>query len=147
MKVRKKGFTLLELLMVIMVIAILIGIALPRFRGMVEEGNVVKAKGELRTLQIAVENYYMHHTNAYPTAITGTTLTGDTPQIVSVLPTDPFNGASNYGYAQGGSKYYVIYSVGPANCTNATIDASTGNVTETGGNCIYVSNGQQDTSP
>ena len=146
MKVRKKGFTLLELLMVIMVIAILIGIALPRFRGMVEEGNVVKAKGELRTLQIAVENYYMHHTNAYPALITGTTLTGDTPQIVSVLPTDPFNGASNYGYNVSGSKYYVIYSVGPANCTGATIDATTGNVSETG-NCIYVSNGQQDTSP
>jgi general secretion pathway protein G len=147
MKKMKKGFTLLELLMVIMVIAILIGIALPRFRGMVEEGNVVKAKGELRTLQMAVESYYMHHTSIYPTAINGTQLTGDTPQLVSVLPTDPFNGVSNYGYAQGGTKYYVIYSVGPANCTSASIDSGTGNVTENGGSCIYVSNGQQDTSP
>ncbi|UCD15446.1 MAG: prepilin-type N-terminal cleavage/methylation domain-containing protein, partial [Candidatus Omnitrophota bacterium] len=51
------GFTLIELLIVIAVISILLSIALPRFRGMQEEGNIAKAKGELRTLQTAVESY------------------------------------------------------------------------------------------
>jgi general secretion pathway protein G len=151
MKIIKKGFTLLELLMVIMVIAILIGIALPRFRGMVEEGNVAKAKGELRTLQIAVESYYMHNNNTYPTtAIALTTLTTQTPQIVGILPTDPFvSPAASYGYINGGTnnKYYAIWSVGPG--TAGSITAITGSTLSesNGSSCIYVSNAGQDTQP
>lgn len=74
----KKGFTLIELLIVIAVISILIGIALPRFKGMQEEGKIAQAKAELRTLQTAVESYYIHNNNTYPatgaawqTALTG----------------------------------------------------------------------------
>ena len=64
----KRGFTIIELLIVIAVISILIGIALPRFRGMQEEGKIAQAKGELRTLQTAVESYYIHNSNTYPAA-------------------------------------------------------------------------------
>jgi ornithine carbamoyltransferase len=66
----KKGFTLIEMLIVIAVISILIGIALPRFKGMQDEGNIAKAKGELRTLQTAVESYRIHNT-AYPATYPG----------------------------------------------------------------------------
>ena len=62
----KRGFTLIELMIVMAVIAILIGIALPQFRGMQEEGLVAQAKAELMTLKTAVESYYIH-TGAYPT--------------------------------------------------------------------------------
>jgi len=146
----KKGFTLLELLMVIMVIAILIGIALPRFQGMVEEGNIAKAKGELRTLQTAVESYYMHNNNAYP-ATTSTALESAlstaSPSIIDHVPTDPFS-TSDYVYVMGGtgSKYYIIYSVGPAGNGRASITGD--EVVETNGDsCIYVSNMSQDAKP
>ena len=52
----KHGFTLIELLIVIAIISILVGITLPRFRGMQEEGNIAESKAELRTLQTAVES-------------------------------------------------------------------------------------------
>jgi len=145
----RKGFTLIELLIVIAVISILIGIALPRFKGMQDEGNIAAAKGELRTLQVAVESYYLHNTNTYPSSITGTNLTGQTPQIVAALPTDPFNPGSNYGYDRGGTEnlYYVIYSVGPAGNGSAEI-AADDTVSETNGSsCIYVSNMGTDTQP
>lgn len=143
----KKGFTLIELLIVIMVIAILIGIALPRFRGMQDEGNIAKAKGELRTLQTAVESYYIHNSNAYPAALSS--LTSQTPQIVSAIPADPFStSGASYGFVRSGTnnKYYVIYSVGPAANGSATITSDA--VAETNGSsCIYVSNAGQDTQP
>jgi len=55
--VRNKGFTILEILVVISVIAILIGIAIPRFKGMQDAANAIKAKSELRSIQAAIESY------------------------------------------------------------------------------------------
>ena len=139
----KRGFTLIELLIVIAVISILIGIALPRFRGMQDEGNIAKAKGELRTLQTAVESYYIHNNNAYPANLSA--LTSQAPLIVGAIPTDPF-GSSTYGYSTAG-RYYIIYSAGPAGNGSASVSAG-GVVTETNGaSCIYVSNTGQDSQP
>jgi len=143
----KKGFTLIELLIVIAVISILVGIALPRFRGMQDEGNIAKSKGELRTLQTAVESYYIHHNNAYPANLA--TLTSQSPQIVATLPTDPFTSGSDYGFdVSGNGNYYVLYSVGSATNGSAAV-SDAGAITETnGGSCIYVTNGTSlDTQP
>lgn len=148
----KKSFTIIELLIVIAVIAILVGIALPRFRGMQEEGKIAQAKGELRTLQTAVESYYIHNNNAYPAtgATWQTALTGATPNIIGAALTDPFNGSTQYGYATDDAspvKYYVIYSVGAGTAATATV-STTGVVTETATSCIYVTNGSsKDTQP
>ncbi|MFA4858719.1 MAG: prepilin-type N-terminal cleavage/methylation domain-containing protein, partial [Candidatus Margulisiibacteriota bacterium] len=44
----KKGFTLVELLIVMAVIAILIGIAIPSFRGMQQEAWKTQCEGDVR---------------------------------------------------------------------------------------------------
>jgi len=141
----KRGFTLIELLIVIAVISILISIALPRFKGMQDEGNIAKAKGELRTLQTAVESYYIHNSTTYPAALSD--VTSATPQIVSSTPTDPFSSTSAaYQYLRGGTnnKFYVIYSVG---LSNGTASIASDAVTQTNANVIYVSNAGTDTAP
>src|SRR3990167_6295499 len=103
----RKGFTLIELLIVIAVISILIGIILPRFRSMQDEGNIAKAKGELRTLQTAVESYYIHNNNTYPAttaAALQTALAAAVPSIIDYVPTDPFSGTgADYVYVMGGT--------------------------------------------
>ena len=150
---KSKGFTLIELLIVIAVISILIGIALPRFKGMQDEGNIAKAKGELRTLQTAVESYYIHNALAYPatgSSALETALAAATPSIITTVPTDPFSSTgADYGYVLGGTndKFYVIYSAGPgATAGSATITSNL--VVETNGNsCIYVSNVGTDARP
>lgn len=150
MRISRKSFTIIELLIVIAVIAILIGIALPRFRGMREEGLIAQAKGELRTLQTAVESYYIHN-NSYPSTFPDD-LEGATPNIIgTTAPTDPFNGANDYGWATDGASpvvYYVIYSVGPGGDGSATVSAA-GAVTESNGDsCIYITNGgSEDSTP
>lgn len=152
MSSRRKGFTIIELLVVITVIAILVGIALPRFKGMQDEGNIAKAKAELRTLQSAVESYYIHNSNAYPAtgaAALQTALAAAVPSIINYVPTDPFSSTgADYGYVLGGtnSKFYVIYSAGPAGNGSAVITSDA--VVETNGSsCIYASNAGQDTQP
>lgn len=139
----RKGFTILELLIVIAVIAILVGIALPRFKGMQDEGNIAKAKGELRTLQTAVESYYIHNNNTLPTTLAA--LAGAVPNLVGTttsMPKDPFvaGGATDYGYSPG-TVYFAIYSVGPSGDGAAGVPNATTGVSTVTGSCIYVTNG------
>ncbi len=135
---KKTGFTLIELLIVISVIAILMSIALPRFKGMQQEANIAKSKSDLRTLQSAVESYFIHN-NAYPATLTA--LTTANPQIILTVPQDPFANA-DYGYAlSANGSYFVVYSIGYTANGSAVID-NTGVVTQTNGaSCIYASNG------
>lgn len=138
----RKGFTILELLIVIAVIAILVGIALPRFRGMQDEGNIARAKGELRMLQTAVESFYIHNDNTLPDTLAE--LSDAKPQIApAVIPGDPFG--TDYMLVPGDDGEYIIYSAGPGGDGAASfVD---GEVTDTN-NCIYVTNASPvDTKP
>lgn len=139
---KNKGFTLIELLIVIAVISILIGIALPRFKGMQDEGNRARAKGELRTLQTAVESFKIHAANsALPTGLGNLNANTTVPNIIgTTLPTDPFNQGTNYGYAANGG-YYAIWSVGPGGSATITGITSAGAITGSAGDDIYVTNG------
>ncbi|MBF0331029.1 MAG: prepilin-type N-terminal cleavage/methylation domain-containing protein [Candidatus Omnitrophica bacterium] len=132
-KEKKKGFTILEILVVLSVIAILIGIAVPRFKGMQDAANVTKAKSELRVYQAAVESI-KNMTGAYPvtTANLGSVLASASPVITTAL-VDPFSTTgADYNYIANGS-YYVISSVGSAGTGSVTaIHNTTGIVTKTG---------------
>ncbi len=147
----RRGFTLVELLIVIMVIAILIGIALPRFRGMQDEASMTKAAAELRTLQTAVESWYIHRNpHAYP-AIGATwennlVLATTRPQIISAVLLDPFNGSSQYQYVLSpNSLYYVIFSLGPDRAADITGIDNAGVISGGPDDDIYISNGQSGT--
>ena len=109
------GFTLIEMMIVIAVIAILLGVLLPQFRGTQDEARMQRGRSELRTVATALESYYIHNSNAFPSALSS--LTTATPRIVSSIPNDPFRGGSNaYSYFRDGGAtpvYYVAFSYGP----------------------------------
>ncbi len=125
----KKGFTILELLVVISVLVILIGIAIPRFKGMQDAAKVAQAKGELQTMQAAIESYYMNQTTkAYPASnatVGASVLSTQSPQIISSTPPyDPFGSTSTTEYIytkSANGNHYVIYSVGAAGSGSASI--------------------------
>jgi prepilin-type N-terminal cleavage/methylation domain-containing protein len=127
----KRAFTLIELMIVMAVMAILVGIALPRFKGMREEGNIAKAEGELRTLKTAIESYAMHHGNAYPASSTTPYASyldasaAPGPQLIASVLYDPFASGSTteYYYVRGsgsGTDYYAICSRGPDGAVDVT---------------------------
>lgn len=111
-----KGFTLIELLIVIAVIAILVGITVPRFLGMRDEANMAVAAGETSALKAAVEAYRIHK-NVFPGVAVAwqSELVATKPQLVESELYDPFGATSitEYKYdVSGDFRYYVIWSVG-----------------------------------
>lgn len=64
----KKGFTLIEMMIVVAIIAILVAIALPNMLGSRKAANEKAVLAELRTIGTALETYYIRE-NAYPSGL------------------------------------------------------------------------------
>jgi len=62
---KRKGFTLVEILIVIMVIGVLAGIAIPAVRGIRDQARISQAEGDLSTLRSATEAFQTT-TDGYP---------------------------------------------------------------------------------
>lgn len=141
------GFTLLEVLIVVAIIIIIAGIALPRFLGVSEQGKKARALGDLRVLQTALESYILSQ-NTLPAD--GAALEGATPTIVTNFAkdfVDPFGATPTTNYsiatvknATNGKKYYVAWSVGPDGTADITGVKDNGTITGTPDDDLYVSN-------
>ncbi len=108
----KKGFTLIELLIVVAIIAILAAIAIPNFLAAQVRSKVSRTKADMRTVQTAVESYYVDNT-AYPeiVAIAGLgyslPITLSTPiAYISSIPLDPFGPSPATDVYSRGSTYW-----------------------------------------
>jgi len=82
---RRDGFTLLELLMVVIIVGILAALALPVYTGMVERARSAEAVTMLGTIKTAMEVYWLQG-NTY----VGTTIVpgGNTGTIGIDIPAD-----------------------------------------------------------
>ena len=139
----QRGFTIMELMIVMAVIAILVGIAIPSFRGMQTEAWKTQAEKDVTTLKIALEAYYKNH-GSFPAEGAGyqSTLLSEVPPMFDQTLDDPFAAAGTpyvYDLSDNGS-YYVIYSIGPGGTGVMTI-ADSGSAETTAGSPIYSTNG------
>ena len=77
----REGFTLVELLIVVIILAVLAAIVVPQFGSSTEDAKVSTLKADLSALRNAVEVYYQQHDSRYPgkyKSIDGTTASAAT---------------------------------------------------------------------
>ncbi len=110
------GFTLVEVMLVIVIIGIMAGIALPKLSGKTKKAQISKAKQEISNLGLALDLYEVDN-GAYPSSLNGlvskpgNALNWDGPYMKKgKVPKDPWGKDYQYS-ASGGS--YEIKSSGP----------------------------------
>src|SRR3990172_4093252 len=69
---KRSGFTLIEMLIVIIILGILAMVIVPQITVSTEDAKVSTAKQNLATLRSAIGLYYAQHNNTYPNLSTNT---------------------------------------------------------------------------
>ncbi len=72
----KRGFTLIELMIVVAIIGILAAIAIPKFAELIRKSNEGASKGNLGAIRSALSIYYGDMEGQYPTDMTSLTVSG-----------------------------------------------------------------------
>ncbi len=88
---KRSGFTLIEIILVVVIIGILAGIAVPRMGGRTEQAKISKAKQTINTLSMAIQEYEMMNGN-YPSSLDGLLDESKGGPFLEkkVVPTDPW---------------------------------------------------------
>jgi general secretion pathway protein G len=118
--VPQRGFTLMELLVVILIIGLLVGIVAPRLMGQVSKSEVTAARAQMDAIDKAVQAYRMD-TGRFPTPSQGLrallAVPADEPKwrgpyMQSDLPPDPWGSPYQYRAPGTNGRDYDLYSLG-----------------------------------
>jgi general secretion pathway protein G len=105
---KKRGFTLLELLVVIVIIGLLAGYVAPRYFSQVGKSEMQVARAQIDSLEKALDQYRLDN-RRYPTSEEG--LQAIQPYLKKTLPNDPWG--RPYVYRAPGQKGdFELFSYG-----------------------------------
>src|SRR3989344_2717562 len=97
----KKGFTLMELLIVIAIIGILISISAAAYSTAQKRSRDSRRQGDLKAMQNALEQYYSANNGSYPPNAAAL----DTTYLPNGMPKDPKVKECDYTATWGTSSY------------------------------------------
>ena len=84
---KQKGFTLIELMVVIVILGILAAVIAPRIPSFVDKAKEGRTKGNLATLRSTLNIYYSDNDGWYPTSTDQTTFSAAiVPKLIKKVP-------------------------------------------------------------
>jgi type IV pilus assembly protein PilE len=123
-----RGFTLLELMIVVVVVAILAAIALPSYTDYIRRGKFVEAHGQLADLRVKMEQWFMDNRTYLNAAATACGVTMPTTTVryftytcVGAAQTYTITAAGNAAEGLNG----IGFTVDQGNTRATTITAAT----------------------
>jgi len=125
MQSRAKGFTLVELLIVVAIIGIIAAIAIPNLLNAIDKGKQKRTMSDLRAIGSAVEVYAIEN-SVYPTAADAAAIkTLIDPTYIKVMPT--VDGWMNTIQVESSVTGYTLYSQGKDGIGNSCPPGTTSN--------------------
>ena len=104
---KRRGFTLLELLVVIVIIGLLAGYVAPKYFSQVGKSETQVARAQLDALEKALDHYRLDN-RRYPTSEEGLAAVG--PYLKKAVPMDPWGRA--YVYRTTAKGDFELFSYG-----------------------------------
>ncbi|MDT8285654.1 MAG: prepilin-type N-terminal cleavage/methylation domain-containing protein [Elusimicrobiales bacterium] len=86
MKNSKKGFTLIELMIVVAIIGILAAIAIPKFADLINKSKEGATKGALSSVRSAINVYYGDNEGWYPAYGASPLVDALAPKYINAIP-------------------------------------------------------------
>ncbi|QBQ56274.1 type IV pilin protein [Nitrosococcus wardiae] len=108
---KQKGFTLIEIMIVVAIVAILASVAFPSYQESIQKSRRGDAQGALTAFAAAMERHFTEN-NTYEGAATGGNDTGTPAIFATEAPLD------------GADKFYDLTIVNPTNATTYTLRAT-----------------------
>ena len=138
---RSRGFTLIEIMVVVVIIGLLAAFVVPKVIGQVDNARIVKAQGDIQKIEAALAMYRLD-TSRYPTTDQGLKALIAQPDnvrnwrpggYISKASLDPWG--TPYKYRSPGSAGdtvgYDVYSLGP-DAEEGTPEKDADNITNRG---------------
>lgn len=134
---RAAGFTLIEIMVVVVIIGLLAAIIVPRVVGNVDKARVAKAKQDIQSIETALTMYKLDNFS-YPTSEEGLKALVQKPDDPNVqnwreggylqhLPNDPWGHPYQYQVPPTHGGDYDLFSYGPAQPGQSDSNAEIGN--------------------
>lgn len=118
-----RGFTLIEIMVVVVIIALLAAFIVPRVLDRVDEARITKARGDLQAIETALSMFRLDNAR-YPSTLQGLNALIVKPEDPAIrnwraggylakVSRDPWGNVYRYQFPGTHGREYDLYSLGP----------------------------------